>query len=80
MGIEPMRLAPRELESRSLTTRTSSQKETGFRIKCNKVLLYESFEICKMWDSNPRAFQHYDLAQELVLVRSLAAPNLNVAP
>ena len=39
-------------------------------MKYNKVLLYESFEICKMWDLNPRAFQHHDLDQELVLVRS----------
>ncbi len=28
-----------------------------------------------MWDSNPRGFLHYELGQELVLVRSLT-PNL----
>ena len=32
MGFEPMRLAPRELESRSLTARTSSLKAGSARI------------------------------------------------
>ena len=40
MGFEPMRLAPRELESRSLTARTSSLSES---------INTESEGYCKMW-------------------------------
>ncbi len=41
MGIEPMRLAPRELESRSLTTRTSSLWVSGSIIMRNIMGLLE---------------------------------------